>query len=153
MLNEKESIDMNNRIRELKRELKEYLEKTSVTVEEKAALEKWVADGHSVHENEMMAVYEGNRPLDFLEVHRDLEKIRKETERMNPKEAKKYADAYFGWEEETEEPLTIEKLKEMVNEMTFKICAYESVITKFHLQEHAKQALCDIQESGLPFLL
>lgn len=144
---------MNNKIRELNIELKEYLKETSVTQEEKAALEKWVAAGHSVHENEMMAVYDGNRPIDFLNIHRELENIRKATEGMPPEEAKRYADAYFGWEEGTEEPLTVERLKEKVNEMTFKICAYETVIAKFHLQEQAQKALCDIRETGLPFLL
>lgn len=47
------------RRRFLMQELKAYEKITPMTEEERAILHEWVRAGHSVHENDAMAVYEG----------------------------------------------------------------------------------------------
>ena len=73
------------RRRFLKQELKEYEKATSMTDEERNALREWVRDGNSVHEKAAMAVYEGGRPIDFLDVYREEEEIRRAMERSSAK--------------------------------------------------------------------
>lgn len=55
----------------LDEELKEYLKETKMTPKERKALREWVTTGHSVHENNAMAVCEGGYPIDFLDIYRE----------------------------------------------------------------------------------
>ncbi len=84
----------------LDEELKEYLQVTKMTAKERKALRKWVATGHSVHENNAMAVYEGGFPIDFLDIYREEEEIRQATKGMRPEDARKYVMEYYGWSDE-----------------------------------------------------
>ena len=54
----------------LEKELEEYEKVTPMTSIERELLHEWVADGNSVHENGCYAVWEGNTPIDFLDVYR-----------------------------------------------------------------------------------
>ncbi|WP_026508604.1 hypothetical protein [Butyrivibrio sp. MC2013] len=84
----------------LDEELREYLKVTKMTAKERKALREWVATGHSVHENNAMAVYEGGCPIDFLDIYREEEEIRQATKEMSPEDARKYAMEYYGWSDE-----------------------------------------------------
>lgn len=84
----------------LDEELKEYLQVTKMTAKERKALREWVATGHSVHENNAMAVYEGGFPIDFLDIYREEEEIRQATKRMSPEDARKYVMEYYAWSDE-----------------------------------------------------
>ena len=95
----------NERKEFLRKELREYEKATQMTEDERKAVREWVKSGHSVHENSSMACHDGGYPLDFLDVYRDEEYIRKATIGMTPKETKQFADAYYGWDcEEPHEP-------------------------------------------------
>lgn len=61
----------------LRKELEEYEETTPMTDEERSVLHEWVDAGNSVHDNSADAVYEGGRTMDFLDVYREEEYIRK----------------------------------------------------------------------------
>lgn len=63
-----------------RRELREYEKVTEMTDEEKAAIREWVADGNSVHYNPSCCVYEGGKPVDFMDSYRQEEEMRRETE-------------------------------------------------------------------------
>lgn len=80
----------------LRQELKEYEKITPMTTEEREALHQWVAAGYSVHENGSMASYESGRPMDFLDVYREEEKIRKATADMSYEESTRYLLREYG---------------------------------------------------------
>jgi hypothetical protein len=64
-------MDINEeRLLYLKEELEEYEKVTPMTDDERKALHEWVADGHSVHENGSLGVWDGGAPIDFLDVYR-----------------------------------------------------------------------------------
>ena len=69
----------------LKKELKEYEKITPMTAAERKVLHEWGVAGwiQCVHENSSMAVYEGGRPVDFLDVYREEEDIRRALNTMN----------------------------------------------------------------------
>ena len=85
----------------LDEELKEYLKETKMTAKECKALREWVAAGHSVHENNAMAVCEGGYPIDFLDIYREEEELRQATKGMNPEDARKYMMDYYGYSDES----------------------------------------------------
>jgi hypothetical protein len=74
----------------LKKELREYEKTTPMTEEERKVLHEWVARGYSVHENGSMASYEGGRPMDFLDVYREEEEIRRHLSSMSYEEGSRY---------------------------------------------------------------
>lgn len=78
------------RRRFLMQELKAYEKITPMTEEERAILHEWVRAGHSVHENDAMAVYEGGCPLDFLVVYREQEEVRRTLASMTHEEGSRY---------------------------------------------------------------
>lgn len=84
----------------LEKQYKEYISKTSMTRKEQRALREWVKDGHSVYENASGAWYDGQAPVEFLTIYREEEYIRQQTKGMSPEEARKYAMAYYGWDDE-----------------------------------------------------
>ena len=80
----------------LKQELREYEKVTPMTREEREALHEWVAAGNSVHENGSMASYEGGRPMDFLDVYREEETIRRALDSMSYEEGSRYLLKEYG---------------------------------------------------------
>ena len=80
----------------LKKELREYEKITPMTEDERKALHEWVAAGNSVHENGSMALYEGGRPMDFLDVYREEEDIRRATKGMTYEEETRYLLREYG---------------------------------------------------------
>lgn len=86
------------RQRYLEKELKEYIKITPMTPAECKAVKEWVRQGNSVHENGSMTCYEGGQLLDFLDVYRDEEIIRKATSGMSPEDTRRYAMNYYGWD-------------------------------------------------------
>lgn len=84
----------------LEEQYKEYIKKTPMTKKEQRALREWVKDGNSVYENSCNAWYDGGVPVEFLDVFRDEEYIRQHTRGMNPEEARRFALAYYGWDDE-----------------------------------------------------
>lgn len=90
----------------LEKELKEYIRITQMTPDERKAVTEWVRMGNSVHENGSLACYEGGRPLDFLDVYRDEEAIRKATAGMSPEDTRRYAMNYYGWDPDEPEDIT-----------------------------------------------
>lgn len=82
---------------------KKYIKETSMTKKEMRALREWVKDGHSVYENTCGAWADGQVPVEFLTVYRDEEYIRQHTKGMNPEETRKFAMAYYGWDDDEEE--------------------------------------------------
>ena len=81
----------------LRKNWKEYEKITPVTAAERKVLHEWVAAGYSVHENSSMAVYEGGRPVDFLDVYREEEDIRRALNTMNYEEGSKNISAGRVW--------------------------------------------------------
>ena len=84
----------------LENQYKEYIKTTPMTKKEQHALREWVKDGHGVYENSSCAWNEGQIPVEFLTVYRDEEYIRQHTKGMNPEEARRFALAYYGWDDE-----------------------------------------------------
>ena len=87
----------------LEEQYKEYIKKTPMTKKEQRALREWVKDGNSVYENSCEAWYDGGMPVEFLDVFRDEEYIRQHTKGMNPEDARRFALAYYGWDDEPSE--------------------------------------------------
>ena len=87
----------------LEEQYREYIKKTPMTKKEQRALREWVKDGNSVYENSCEAWYDGGVPVEFLDVFRDEEYIRQHTKGMNPEEARRFALAYYGWDDEPSE--------------------------------------------------
>ena len=80
----------------LRQELKEYEKTTPMSEDERKALHEWVADGNSVHENVAMASYEGGRPMDFLDVYREEEELRRAVAGMSYEEESRYLLEEYG---------------------------------------------------------
>lgn len=87
----------------LEKEYKEYVKKTPLTPDERKALREWVKEGYSVYENSSGAWYDGQVPMEFIEVYRDEQYIREQTKGMTPEEARKFALSYYGWDDEPED--------------------------------------------------
>ena len=79
---------------------KKYIKETVMTKKEMRALREWVKDGHSVYENTCGAWTDGQVPVEFLTVYRDEEYIRQHTKGMSPEETRKFAMAYYGWDDD-----------------------------------------------------
>lgn len=84
----------------LEQQYKEYIKATPMTKKEQRALREWVKDGNSVYENPNEAWCDGQVPVEFLTVYRDEEYIRQHTKGMNPEDARRFAMAYYGWDDE-----------------------------------------------------
>ena len=87
----------------LEKQYKEYLKATPMTDKEQRALREWAKNGNSVYENPSEALDDGQNPIEFLTVFRDEEFIRQHTKGMEPDEARRFALAYYGWEDESVE--------------------------------------------------
>lgn len=142
------------RRRFLKRELKEYEKATPMTDEEKTALREWVRAGNSVHENAAMAVYEGGRPMDFLDVYREDEKIRRVLETMSYEEGSKYLLEEYGIDRDgvTEpKPPTYDELKKKANRLYRACFLYWEFLVANGLREEAYEYVRDHIEEEWPF--
>ena len=83
----------------LEKQYKEYLKIRPMTKKEQHAVREWVKDGNSVYDNPDGAWQDGMVPVEFLEIYRDHEYIRQHTKGMSEGEARRFALAYYGWEE------------------------------------------------------
>ena len=92
----------------LENEYKEYVKKTPLTPDERRALREWVKEGYSVYENSSGAWYDGQVPVEFIEVYRDEQYIREHTKGMDPEAARKFALAYYGWDDDTNQDTPLE---------------------------------------------
>ena len=87
----------------LEQQYQEYIKVTPMTKKEQRALREWVKDGNSVYENPSEVWSDGQVPVEFLTVYRDEEYIRQHTKGMNPEDARRFALAYYGWDDEPTE--------------------------------------------------
>ena len=87
----------------LEKQYKEYIKITPMSKKEQRALREWVKDGNSVYENPSEAWSDGQVPVEFLTVYRDEEYIRQHTKGMDPEETRRFALAYYGWDDEPTE--------------------------------------------------
>ena len=94
----------------LEAQYREYIKRTPMTQKEQRVLREWVKNGHSVYENASGVWNDGQTPVEFLTVYRDEEYIREHTKGMNAEETKKFAMAFYGWDDEIPEPATHEQL-------------------------------------------
>jgi vacuolar-type H+-ATPase subunit I/STV1 len=118
----------------LRNELMEYEEATEMTNEECKALHEWVADGNSVHDNGSLACNEGGSPCDFLDVYRYEEEIRKDLERLTPREQENYLARLHGED-------TIDQLREDLSVLSFKADSYYKVLQKHSLVQEAEELI------------
>ncbi len=84
----------------LVQQYKEYIKVTPMTKKEQRALREWVKNGNSVYENPSEAWNDGQIPVEFLTVYRDEEYIRQHTKGMDPEGVRRFALAYYGWDDE-----------------------------------------------------
>ena len=122
------------RMQLLRKELKEYETVTPMTDEERAALYEWVEHGNSVHDNGSMASYEGGRPMDFLDVYREEEEIRRTLDSLDGKEKEKFLRELRGEENE-------EDLREKRDRYWFIIGVYEYVLRRHGLMQEAEEEI------------
>lgn len=113
------------------KEFEEYVARTPMNDDEFEALTKWVESGNSVHENGSMASYEGGYPMDFLDVYREEEEIRKTLDSLKGKERAKFL-----------RKLRVEKnaedLQEELDRCLNLLNVYEYVLRKHHLLQEAQ---------------
>ena len=138
----------------LKKELKEYEKITPMTEEERKVLHEWVAAGYSVHENGSMAVYEGGRPVDFLDVYREEEEIRHALDTMSYEEGSKYLLEEYGIDRDgvmTPKPPTYEELKNKANRLYRTCLLYWEVLVANDLRDEAYEYVREHIDEELPF--
>ena len=86
----------------LENQYKEYLKKRTMTKKEQRAVREWVKAGNSVYDNPAGAWLDGGVCMEYLDIYRDDEYIRQHTKGMTPEETRKFALAYYGWDEDSE---------------------------------------------------
>ena len=95
------NVDLPDDMKEyLENQYKEYLKKRTMTKKEQRAVREWVKAGNSVYDNPAGAWLDGGVRMEFLDVYRDDEYIRQHTKGMSPEETKKFALAYYGWDDD-----------------------------------------------------
>lgn len=138
----------------LKQELKEYEKTVSMTEEERTALHEWVAAGNSVHENGSMASYEGGRPVDFLDVYREEEEIRRALASMSHEEGSRYLLEEHGIDRDgvrAPKPPTYEELKKKANRLYRTCFLYWEFLVASDLREEAYEYVCEHIDEEWPF--
>ena len=83
----------------LENQYKEYLKKRTMTKKEQRAVREWVKAGNSVYDNPAGAWLDGGVRMEYLDIYRDDEYIRQHTKGMTPEETRKFALAYYGWDD------------------------------------------------------
>ena len=102
-------------------ELERYEQETPMTPNEKRALSRWVASGHSVREtppSRYACVCPSHPEPDFLEVYRTDKELDKATKGMSAEERIAYLKNYIGYVDETEEERRVRKEKELMHRQT-----------------------------------
>ena len=84
----------------LENQYKEYLKKRTMTKKEQRAVREWVKAGNSVYDNPAGAWLDGGVRMAYLDIYRDDEYIRQHTKGMTPEETRKFALAYYGWDDD-----------------------------------------------------
>ena len=84
----------------LENQYKEYLKKRTMTKKEQRAVREWVKAGNSVYDNPAGAWQDGGVRMEYLDIYRDNEYIRQHTKGMTPEETRKFALAYYGWDDD-----------------------------------------------------
>jgi len=138
----------------LKQELREYEKVTPMTREEREALHEWVAAGNSVHENGSMASYEGGRPMDFLDVYREEETIRRALDSMSYEEGSRYLLKEYGIDRDgvmTPKPPTYEELKMAANRLYRTCFLYWEFLVANDLREEAYEYVREHIDEEWPF--
>lgn len=141
------------RKRFLKQELKEYEKTTLMTEEERSALREWVKAGNSVYENGAFACYEGGWPMDFLDVYREEEEIRKALASMTYEQGSRYLlEKYAIDRDAVPEPKpTYEELRKKASHL-YRICMlYWEVLIANDLREEACEYVREHIDEELPF--
>ena len=141
------------KMRFLKQELKEYEKVTPMTEEERKILREWVNGGNSVHENGSMASYEGGRPIDFLDVYREEEEIRKALASMSYEEGSRYLLEEYGInrDDKPEPKPTFEELCKKVRQIYRTCMLYRDVLLMNDLKEEADEYVEQYIDTELPF--
>lgn len=154
MLNERYIEMRKEKKRFLESELREYERVTAMTEEERTVLREWVWEGHSVHENGAMAVHEGGRPVDFLDVYREEEQIRRALASMSYEEGSRYLLEGYGIVRDGKKdpaPLTYEELKEKARRLYRTCVLYWEVLVANDLRDEAYEYLQEHIDEELPF--
>ena len=95
------NVELPDDIKEyLENQYKEYLKKRTMTKKEQRAVREWVKAGNSVYDNPAGAWLDGGVRMEFLDIYRDDEYIRQHTKGMTPEETRKFALAYYGWDDD-----------------------------------------------------
>ena len=95
------NVELPDDIKEyLENQYKEYLKKRTMTKKEQRAVREWVKDGNSVYDNPDGAWLDGGVRMEYLDTYRDNEYIRQHTKGMSPEETRRFALAYYGWDDE-----------------------------------------------------
>ena len=71
-----------------------------MTKKEQRAVREWVKAGNSVYDNPAGAWLDGGVRMEYLDIYRDDEYIRQHTKEMTPEETRKFALAYYGWDDD-----------------------------------------------------
>lgn len=138
----------------LRQELKEYERVTPMTEEERSALREWVNAGNSVHENGSMASYEGGRPMDFLEVYRQEEGIRRALAAMSYEEGSNYLLEEYGIDRDgvmTSAPPTYEELRKKASRLYRTCFLYWEFLVANDLREEAYEYVREHLDEEWPF--
>ena len=101
-----------------------------------------------------MASYEDGRPIDFLDVYREEEEIRRTLDSMGYDEGSKYLLEEYGIDRDgvtTPEPPTYEELKEKTNRL-YKTCfLYREFLAANNLREEAYEYVREHIDEEWPF--
>lgn len=122
-------------------ELIEYEKNNEMTDDERTALKEWVLAGNSVHDNGSMAFTEGGVPCDFLDDYRYQEEIRRDLEKLSPREEENYLARLRGED-------TIDNLREDLDELYFKVRIYEQILRSYGLFEKAEKKIEIVKEES-----
>lgn len=95
------NVDLPDDIKEyLETQYKEYLKKRTMSKKEQRAVREWVKNGNSVYDNPEGAWLDGGVRMEYLDTYRDYEYIRQHTKGMSSEETRRFALAYYGWDDE-----------------------------------------------------
>ncbi|MCR5726976.1 MAG: hypothetical protein K6G24_05870 [Lachnospiraceae bacterium] len=95
------NVELPDDIKEyLENQYKEYIKIRTMTKKEQRAVREWVKDGNSVYDNPEGAWLDGGVRMEYLDIYRDNEYIRQHTKGMSGEETRRFALAYYGWDDD-----------------------------------------------------
>lgn len=115
-------------------ELQEYENRTQMTQQERQALHEWVLAGNSVYENGSLGTDEKGMPLAFLDVYRYEKEIQDTLKKLDTKGRENYLARLRGED-------TIDNLKKDLQELHFRMDAFERVLRKHGLLREALELM------------